>query len=313
MRAGTVTEPRPVRGPVRWLWGAGLALAALAVGVAAESRAAWTTTTWNGESAREAVAGPWRAVVSIERARLMYFGPAERDENLLLAPPTRANRNLLGGHRLWLGPQVEWPKIWPPPEAWEYEQPESVEEQNGQLRLRLRDAGGGWPRLTRTYEWKDGRLVCGAESRGGTHAAQFVQILQVPPDTAVVLQAQREPDFPAGYAQLAAGGLPFTGAFTPHPHVQREGDTLTLRLAPAILKVGARPQTIVAQRPGYRLSVARGAVIGRVVDAPDQGFFTQIYLGGRESFIELEQLSPRFAAGKDARFEIEVSAEPHPL
>ena len=93
---------------------------------ATEPALTWQSVTWNGEPAWASTSQGWRAVVSVTRARLMHFGPAERDLNLLLAPVTRANRNRLGGHRLWLGPQTSWPKFWPPPEAWEYKEPATV-------------------------------------------------------------------------------------------------------------------------------------------------------------------------------------------
>ncbi|HRH76686.1 MAG TPA: hypothetical protein PK129_04990 [Cellvibrionaceae bacterium] len=49
----------------------------------------------------------------------------------------------------------------------------------------MRDAGDGWPRLTRSYGWEEGRFICGVEIHGGTRPAQIIQILQVPPDTGI--------------------------------------------------------------------------------------------------------------------------------
>src|SRR5262245_795819 len=90
----------------------------------------WQPTVWQGESALVSTSHGWKAIVSLERGRLMYFGTAERDANLLLAPATKANRNMWGGHRVWLGPQETWPHGWPPPIEWEYSGPESWAAEN---------------------------------------------------------------------------------------------------------------------------------------------------------------------------------------
>ena len=49
-----------------------------------------------------------------------------------------------------------------------------------------------------------------------------------------------------------------------------------------------------------------------VAEPVDGGFYTQVYLGGSESFIELEQLSPRLTAEDGATFSIALSAERRP-
>lgn len=276
---------------------------------AAHAAGDWTRTTWHDEPAWESRSAGWRAVVSLTRARLMHFGPEDdRDVNLLLAPPTRANRNRLGGHRLWLGPQTEWPGFWPPPAAWEYEEAETVTVESGVLRLVMREAGDGWPRLVRTYHWDGGQLVCGAESSGGTHAAQLIQILQVPATTTVRATVQIEDDYPAGYVRLLSSAGPFTARFVPPPHASLAGDVLTLRHTNTVGKYGFRPQTLTGSQDGYELVVARGAQRGDAVGEPDEGFHAQVYLSdGGEPFVEIEQLSPRFAAGQPARFEMVLS------
>jgi hypothetical protein len=44
------------------------------------------------------------------------------------------------------------------------------------------------------------------------------------------------------------------------------------------------------------------------VGDPDEGFHTQVYLSeANEAFAELEQLSPLFAPGQRARFEIRLT------
>ncbi len=275
---------------------------------AADGEAVWQPTTWNGERSLVSVSDGWKAIVSLERSRLMYFGPAGREMNLLLAPPTRANRNIFGGHRLWLGPQSTWSKIWPPPEAWEYHEPESFLQDGGVLKLSMPDAGDGWPRLTRTYRWESGKLVCGAELSGGSRPAQIIQIFQVPVTTIVAAEAHPEKEFPAGYVELPSSAGPFATDFSPPGQVTRRGDALSLHHTEAIAKLGFRPQVLAGHQGSFVLRVERGACDGTPAGEPDRGFFTQVYLGGREPLIELEQLSPLFAAGQPARFEVALQA-----
>jgi hypothetical protein len=275
---------------------------------AVDTGLAWQPATWNGERSLVSVSGGWKAIVSLERSRLIYFGPDGRETNLLLAPPTRANRNIFGGHRLWLGPQSTWSKIWPPPEAWEYRAPDSFVQDDGVLKLSMPDAGDGWPRLTRTYRWESGKLVCGAELAGGSRPAQIIQIFQVPVTTIVLADAHPEKEFPGGYVELPSGAGPFAANFSPPTHVTRQGDALSLHHTEAIAKLGFRPQTLASRQGDFVLRVERGGCDGTLAGEPDRGFFTQVYLGGREPLIELEQLSPLFAAGQPARFEVALQA-----
>lgn len=268
----------------------------------------WQPTTWQGESALVSTSHGWKAIVSLERGRLMHFGPADRDVNLLLAPPTKANRNMWGGHRLWLGPQATWPKGWPPPKEWEYSGPESWTAENGVLRMLMGDAGDGWPRLTRVYRWSNADLVCEAEFTGGARDAQFVQIFQVSPETVVNVRADRADQFPLGYVKLPSTAGPFAAEFTPTAHVTRIGDALTLRHVNAVEKFGFIPQPLMGSVNGYVLTVGGGAQIGTLTGNADRGFRTQVYLSGpQEKFIELEQLSGIFAAGQNAKFQVILS------
>lgn len=270
---------------------------------------AWEDTIWNGEAACTSVSEGMRAIVSLERARLVYYGPADHDENLLLAPPTRANPNLLGGHRLWLGPQSTWASIWPPPAEWEYRPPVLASEESGCLFLDMAETHDGWPQLKRLYRWLGAELLCEADKTPGERTAQIIQILQIPPDARVEVTAAEEPGLPDGFVQLPAGGKPFAKSFPTPPHVQRTGRTLAFTRQPAILKAGFRPQTITATRAGWVLRVRPKFVHGHHAGQPDEGFLTQLYLGGPEPFIELEQLSPLFTAEDGAIFTIALSAE----
>ncbi|HVT73167.1 MAG TPA: hypothetical protein VHD61_08530 [Lacunisphaera sp.] len=283
----------------------GLAGAALIAGARAATTPSWEPLTWNGERALASTSEGWRAVVSLERARLMVFGPAGGDTNLLLAPPTRENRNMLGGHRLWLGPQSTWPGGWPPPAAWEYNEPESWRADGGTLRLVLGDAGDGWPRLTRIYTWDGPRLLCRAEISGGTRAVQIVHIFQVPAGNVVAATAQPEAAFPAGYVELPSTAGPFAATFPVPPHVGRDGDSIRLHHTGKVMKFGFRPQALEGRDAGRTLQVRRGPMSGPPAGAPDEGFFSQVYLSGPDgNFIELEQLSPVFAAGAAASFTV---------
>lgn len=277
--------------------------------VVSATAADWRQTQWQGEPAWESSSSGWRAIVSVTRARLMHFGPDGSDVNLLLAPPTRANPNRLGGHRVWLGPQAEWPGGWPPPAAWEYREPVQVGVESGVLRFVMPSTNDAWPQLTRTYRWDGATLVCGAEFSGGRRPAQIVQIFQVPPAMTAEAAVRPAANFPAGYVRLPSTAGPFAARFVPPTHASLAGDTLTLKHTGVVGKYGFPPQALVGRLDGFELTVSRGAQTGEVVGEPDEGFHSQVYLSGEhEAFGELEQLSPLFAAGKPARFEVRLSA-----
>jgi hypothetical protein len=276
-------------------------LAGSSTAAGTEARA-WSETTWNGERAQVAVSGEWRAVVSLERGRLVHFGPAASGENLLFAPATRDDPNGWGGHRVWLGPQSEWPSVWPPANAWERSGAESVLMKGEQLELIMPATGDGWPRLTRTYAWSDDGLVCGVRQNGGTHEAQIIQILQVPSVAIVRATAHVDAATPEGFVVLQIGAQdPVRRAFPWPAAMAREGEgLLVMRATGKVEKFGFAPQPLRAMLPGSELTLARGDETGRIVEQLDAGYNTQVYLG-REGvpFLEIEQLSPRFAAGPD--------------
>jgi hypothetical protein len=267
----------------------------------------WRPATWNGERAFEAATPRWLAIVSVERARLVYLGGRDGTHNLLFAPSTRNDPAGWGGHRLWLGPQSTWSRGWPPPDAWEKSGAENVRVDGARLELKLADAGDGWPRLTRVYRWEeDGRLHCEALSNGGTRSAQFIHIVQVPAEAEVEVHSAPRPDLPVGYAQLHLGRTPSPQRkFQPLPHVSESAGVLHLRVANVKEKLGFEPQPLVARSEGSGLRVERGVSDGVLLAAPDEGLFTQVYLGDNHTpFIELEQLSPLWKAGSAARCEI---------
>jgi hypothetical protein len=227
---------------------------------------------------------------------------------LLFAPPTRDTPAGWGGHRVWLGPQATWSKGWPPPAAWEHSGvADSFTVVHGVLRLSMPDPADGWPRLTRTYRWKDNRLVCGAELIGGTRSVQIIHIMQVPGAALVDVSSQPGKDAPLGYVQLPSVALSrFTTDFVPPPHVTVREKNLTLRHLATVQKLGFIPQSIVAHESSFTLRVSRSQQTGVIASEPDRGFSTQVYLGGPEPFTELEQLSPSFSVGSPGSFAIEL-------
>ena len=274
-------------------------------GRAAASDTGWSGVSWQGERALASTAQGWKAVVSLQRGRLVHFGPADRDNNLLFSTATRTDAAGWGGHRVWLGPQSTWSQGWPPPAAWEHSGPESFSVESGVLRLVMPDAGDGWPRLTRTYRWDGAKLVCGVEISGGTRPAQIIEIMQVPRTALVQALVPPEPAAPAGYVLLPAGSNhELLTDFPPPPQVTLTGRALLLRHIGVILKPGFRPQTLAGIEGKFSVIVGRTEPSGAVTGPTDRGFLTQVYLGGPEPFIELEQLSPLFSPGGSASFAV---------
>ena len=278
-------------------------------GRAAAPDTGWAGVSWQSERALASTAQGWKAVVSLQRGRLVFFGPTEGDTNLLFSTATRTDAAGWGGHRVWLGPQSTWSKGWPPPAAWEHSGPESFAIDSGVLRLVMPDAGDGWPRLTRTYRWDGAKLVCGVEISGGTRSAQIIEIMQVPRTALVQALVPPDPAAPAGYVLLPAGSnRQLLANFPPPPQVTLSGRAVLLRHIGAILKPGFRPQTLSALVGRYNVNVGRIEATGPVTTPTDEGFLTQVYLGGPEPFIELEQLSPLFSPGGSASFALVLEA-----
>lgn len=281
---------------------------------AAQVRASttWASMSWHDERAFVAVASDWKAVVSAERGRLVYLGPADGSSNLLFATSAKLDPAGWGGHRVWLGPQDRWATGgWPPPAAWEAAAALHVRAEGVRLTLEMPESGGGWPQIIREYEWKEGRLLCTARIRGGSRKAQIIQILQVPSAAKVSLRASETKQAPQGYALLHLGRHPSPQlTFKPRPQVTRDGDVLRIRFNGTSEKLGVDPQTIHATVGDYRLSVARLEMSGMSAKIPDNGFVTQVYLGrSSEPMVELEQLSALSEPGRDASFGVAIEIE----
>ena len=272
----------------------------------------WSETTWNGERAVAAESEGWRAVVSLDRGRLVHFGPADVPENLLFVSDTRGADGGWGGHIVWLGPQIEWPAIWPPLAAWERSAATSHAVRDGWLELVMAESGAGWPRLTRAYRWDGDALLCRVGLAGGTHASQVMQIVQVPASATVhVARAGPSAGAPAGFFLLRVGEQEqVVREFAwPTQAVRGADGALAWRPADTAIKLGFVPQPLVATIGAYELVVAPAGETGVVAGEIDGGFTTQLYLGRKGvPFIELEQLSSRFAAGGEASATMRLSA-----
>jgi hypothetical protein len=292
--------------------------AAIVAATSLFSAPAWTPSTWNGERAFVLETPAWRAVVSVERARLVQFNATGRETSFVFAPPTKDNPIGWGGHRVWLGPQTTWRAIWPPPDAWEKHAAENANADGARLQLQIADAGDGWPRLTRVYELVGKKLACRVlVAAGGTRDAQIIQIFQAPPPRDLVLR-RKKPDatFPLGFALLPpvanrSRALPAT-TWPAQAQATATADGARLHQTDQAEKLGFPPQDIVAvfdEASGLR--VARDITRGVEAGAPDAGFYSQVYLGeARTPVIELEQLSPLFKAGEAAEFSVMLDVAP---
>lgn len=294
-----------------WVGGASAALADVAA-----LPPQWEPTTWCGEPAYAATSAGWRAIVSVERGRLVAFGPAaDAGPNLLHSPATRTDPAGWGGHRVWLGPQDTWPGGWPPAKAWEYSAPARIEADGARLMLELPPSGTDWPDVRREYEWDGDALHCRVTARGGRRPAQIIQIIQVVPDAVVSARVKADERAPRGYVQLHLGRHPSPQpAFARPAHVTELRDgALELRFINRTEKLGFAAQTLSARIGDIALDVSGGATSGRTRSTPDDGYVTQVYLGsGENQLIELEQLSPLFEPGAEARFEMVLRARRAP-
>jgi hypothetical protein len=272
----------------------------------------WSTVQWQGEQAYALETPAWRAIVSVERARLVHFGPVGQDTNLVAVTPAKNGNERWGGHSVWLGPQLSWARFWPPLPAWEWSVPDDVTSVGPRLTLTLPDAGDGWPRISRVYELVDGELACRVElAAGGTRAVQIMQVLQTLLTAEVEVPIVASPAAPLGCLLLPpfGGRRELTPLVEPLPDfLTRDGDVLRIRHATRLDKFAFPPSTLVARHAGFALRVSHGESVGRIVGAPEGGFYTQVCPGDNNlRVLELEQMSPLFAAGEAAAFTMRIS------
>ncbi|MCF3651451.1 hypothetical protein [Synoicihabitans lomoniglobus] len=282
-------------------------LTVISVAIAPLSATSWSTTTWQGEAAHVATSesGKWSAIVSLERGRLVHFGVStEEKDNLLFAPATRDTALGWGGHRLWLGPQTEWPTFWPPPAAWEQSAAAATVSDDGTtLTLRPPPTGLGWPDLNRQYQWFGDELHATASVSGESdRAVQIVHILQQPHGFRVTFVPAPTADAPHGYVLLPFYLRPeFVKTFDRPEFVLHDANLVRVLPTETTEKIGLQSTTLEGHLNAFTLRLRPGQMSGQIVGEPEQGYNTQVFLGGHEPFIELEQLTPRLAAGADNR------------
>lgn len=258
---------------------------------------AWEKTTWRGETAWSSTRGTVRAVVTEVRCRLIYLGSLDGTVNLINAPypqtlpDGKGNWPNQGGHRFWLGPQSRWK--WPPLPEWEYSAAAEVTVDGPVLTLHERHDDLAYPALAREYAWEDSRLRCTARWQDNGRPYFGLHVVPVDVPFSVTARLDKRAGVPAGavLAQMINPEPPLT---LPHPSITVEGDRATVRSGVKVVKLGFVPQALTITRPsGWKLSVLPGPYQGTALDVPDQGYLSQVWVGGPgPELAELEQLSP---------------------
>ena len=257
----------------------------------------WERTNWRNEIAWSSTQGSVRAVVTEARCRLIYLGALDGSENLINAPYPRPRPEAgnpwpnQGGHRFWLGPQSRWQ--WPPLAEWEYAPAAAAAADGPVLTLHAQRTDPSYPALTREYAWAGGRLRCTASWADDGRPYFGLHVVPVNLPFVVTARLEERPGVPAGavLAQMISPEPPLT---LPHPAITIAGDRATVCSGLQVVKLGFVPQALATARPhGWTLAVHPGPHQGMALDAPDQGYLTQVWVGGPEyDLAELEQLSP---------------------
>lgn len=257
----------------------------------------WEKTVWRGEAAWSSTQGAVRAVVSEVRSRLIYLGSPDGGSNVINAPypqvlpDGKGGWPNQGGHRFWLGPQSHWK--WPPLPEWEYSSAVRTIADGPVLTLHERHDDLSYPGIIREYAWEGSRLRCTARWLDNGRPCFGLHVVPVDVPFSVTVRLQKTPAIPAGavLAQMINPEPPLT---LPHPSVEVVGDKATVRSGIKVVKLGFAPQALTITRPnGWMLSVLPGPNRGVALDVPDQGYLSQVWVGGPESNLaELEQLSP---------------------
>lgn len=272
----------------------------------------WSKTVWHGERAWKAASGQWLAIVSEERARLVFFGGAAGDHNLLFAPPGPGA--FAGGHIFWLGPQSTWPVDWPPVSDWD-SPADNVRVDGDTLIVELPNNAPEWQAVTRTYRWEDETLILGSSWSPGVPGRQAIHIVQLPRSAIVEVAAGSTTRTARPFAIFDNAGLQPGDFETPVSNEcvrVSENGSVSVRADGRAMKLGFLPQPIFARVGGAILALERGAQTGAGIASNFDGRLTQIYLGGDRNpapFLEIEQLSPVLEA-MDGRagFEARLSA-----
>lgn len=245
----------------------------------------------------EAVLGGWTLSVDAGKGRLVSA-----------VPPGGTNVLLSGGHRVWLGPQVEWPAFWPPPQDWENGPATANLSCDGkELSLALPHSDSRFPKLLRRYRLAQGclEMTVSWQPVPGHPGYQAVQILQTRRETIAYLTQKPLPGVPKGFGLLALGARPGNdlGASAPADIVtDLGGNRWRLGFSGREEKIGVPAQPLEARFEGsHGLRLSPASHVGRTASGPvpDSGLFTQVYFGDSSwAMVELEQLSPRLQADR---------------
>lgn len=257
----------------------------------------WEKTVWLGETAWVSSKNNVRAVVTEARSRLIYLGAADGSHNLLNAtwPQVLPGKDNpwpnQGGHRFWLGPQHRW--VWPPPADWEHSSVQAATAKDGVLILQHTHDNKAYPALTREYSWEAQRLRCTVRWEDNGQAYFGLHVVAVNTPFVIAAGLKKTADVPAGF--VAARTIdPAKPIQLPHPSISLNGDTASVRSDCKNVKLGFAPQALTIDRPqGWKLAVHPGPSSVATDEVPDQGYFSQIWVGDKtHDFAELEQLTP---------------------
>jgi hypothetical protein len=257
----------------------------------------WSRICWNDEPAWQSECRGWKAVVSVARGRLVFWGRSG-GENILYvsrkAEPLNTsdpNPPSWGGHRVWLGPQSLWNSGWPPPRSWEYAPAQKVGVGEGKLSLGVA-ATGVFPGWIRSYVWKEGALQNSVEWDGASRALYAFQVFALRPEVCARVNAPVSAQLPKGMALLPIWERPGVRRQfdLPLACVTRKGDVVIVNVTKQRQRIGVPAVDIDCLSPWGNFSVRRLAE-GEGIPAED-GLETQIYAGDANSFfLEVEQLS----------------------
>ena len=285
----------------------------------AAGQTGWSRTEWNTEPAWVSESGPFKAVVSESRSRLIYLGPATGDANLLSAPsplpaPTaKESAPNWGGHRFWLGPQSRWK--WPPVRDWEFAAIAEAKAADGVLTLLHPRTDAAYPQLQREYAWEGGRLRCTVGWKGGGEPSYGMHVIAVDAPTTLSGRLHAWDRVPHGVVGIN-GDTPNTTDPLPHPAITVRDGVAYARTGAGTAKLGFYPQALENRRGEWTLVMHPGPTSGTPLESPDHGYLSQIWVGpAAYSFCELEQLTPFMLPAADgwcsSTVYLEVSALPH--
>ena len=262
-------------------------LFSLLLSALAARAAGWTPTVWNNEQAWQSTHHEWTAIVSAERARLIFMGPTG-GENLLYAPRERQGW-WWGGHLCWFGPQDLWG--WPPPRDLDHSAAARVLVIGDMLRVVHPWTDPAYPPAERDYYWSGDRLVCQMCWADTPRTFCAIQILEVPEDSVVDVAAHPSKALPQGYAIKDSGWK--NNVAWPTVQWQPGGTRLQMTLPHDAITLGFPDRPLTTHRKGYSLTVSTGPIQGKVISQPNHGWTTVIWSGNFfMRFLELEQFSP---------------------